>query len=372
MADQPETPKILEELSKGSANAGARTSRQQAKARRRFLLVLGLFLPMLAGVLYLAYQQSLLQENINNISSENERLNQTVTSQDVQIAQLQSQLQEQLQASPEPIEIDDSAVREVEANLNAELLQLQQQLTELQNQQASTEVQTNLDWKLLEAEFLLRLANQKLQLEGDIGSALVLLQDADNALVESGNNGVFSVRQAIAGNLSSLRSSEVVDTEGIYIRLSNLVARVDEIDLLGSMRENFESRRSAESAPVDIGADADGFVDSTYEFLSSIFVWREWEENPSAMLAPGQESNIKQSLRLMFEQAQYALVSQDAELYGRSLANAKAWMDRYAVTQTTTGQAMLEELNDLSRIDIKPNLPSIENSLMLINQLTPD
>lgn len=180
------------------------------------------------------------------------------------------------------------------------------------------------------------------------------------------------MRQAIAGNLSSLRNTEVVDTEGIYIRLANLVSSVDQIDLLGSMRENFESRRSAESTPVDIGAEADSFIDSTYDFLSSIFVWREWEENPSAMLAPGQESNIKQSLRLMLEQAQYAMVSKDAELYSRSLANSKAWLERYAVTQTAAGQAMLEELNDLSGVNIKPMLPTVEDSLALISQLTPD
>lgn len=372
MADQPETPKILEELSKGSANAGARTSRQQAKARRRFLLVLGLFTPMLAGVLYLAYQQSLLQENISNISNENDRLTQTLTIQNQQISQLQSQLQDQLEAPPAVVDIDDTVVREVEANLNAEILQLQQQLGDLQSQQNTSEVQTNFDWKLLEAEFLLRLANQKLQLEGDVSSALILLQDADEALVDSGNNSVFAVRQAIAGNLSSLRNTEVVDTEGIYIRLANLVSSVDQIDLLGSMRENFESRRSAESTPVDIGAEADSFIDSTYDFLSSIFVWREWEENPSAMLAPGQESNIKQSLRLMLEQAQYAMVSKDAELYSRSLANSKAWLERYAVTQTAAGQAMLEELNDLSGVNIKPMLPTVEDSLALISQLTPD
>jgi len=372
VADQPETPKILEELSKGSANAAGRTSRQQAKARRRFLLVLALFTPMLAGVLYVAYQQTLLQENISNISNENAALNQTVASQDAQITQLQNQLQEQLQATPEPIEIDDSAVREVEQSLNAEIAQLQQQLLALQSQQQTAEVQPNLDWKLLEAEFLIRLANQKLQLEGDLSSALLLLQDADVALVDSGNANVFAVRQAIAGDLSSLRGTELVDREGIYIRLSNLIDRVDEIDLLGSMRENFENRRSAESSTVEISADDNGLIDSTYDFLSSIFVWREWEENPSAMLAPGQESNIKQSLRLMLEQAQFAMMSQDGELYSRSLGNSKAWLERYTVTQSVVGQAMLQEINALSAINVKPDLPSIESSLTLISQLTPD
>lgn len=368
MADQPETPKILEELSQGSAKAGSRTSRQQKKARRRFLLVLALFSPVLAGIVYLGYQQYLLQQNISSISTENQQLSQTVANQNALIGQLQ----EQLQAPAEPVEIDDSAIREVEAILNAEIATLQQQLMELQSQQATPAAQPNLDWKLLEAEFLVRLANQKLQLESDVASALLLLEDADSALLESGNNAIFSARQSIASDQSRLRSLDVVDREGIYIRLSNLIDQIDQIDLLGSMRENLENRRTVESAPVEIRADTGGFIDSTYDFLSSVFVWREWEENPAAMLAPGQESNIKQSLRLMIEQAQFAMVSQDAELYARSLANSKSWLERYAVTETAVGQAMSTEFDELSAIDISPSLPSLETSLNLIAELTPD
>ncbi|NKB34499.1 MAG: hypothetical protein GKR91_15510 [Pseudomonadales bacterium] len=368
MSDQSETPKILEELSKGSAKASSRTSRQQKKARRRFLLVLAFFVPVFGGVVYVGYQQYLLQQNISSITSENQQLGLTVANQNSLI----SQLQEQLQAPPEPVEIDDTAVREVESALNAEISQLQQQLLELQSQQTSAVVQPNLDWKLIEAEFLLRLANQKLQLEADVGSAILLLEDADTTLVESGNNAVFAARQSIANDLSLLRGTEIVDREGIFIRLSNLTNRIDQIDLLGSMRENFENRRSTQSTQVDIGAEPSGFIDSTYDFLSSIFVWREWEENPAAMLAPGQESTIKQSLRLMLEQAQYAMASKDTELYLRSLSSSKAWLQRYAVTETAVGLAMLEEINELSSIDISPSLPSLEGSLSSIEQLTPD
>ena len=367
MADQPETPKILEELSKGSAKAGSRTSRQQKKARRRFLLVLALFSPILAGIIYVAYQQYILQQNISSLSNENQQLSQTVANQNALIGQLQ----EQLQAPAEPIVIDDSAVREVETTLNAEIAILQQQLAELQSQTIPA-AQPNLEWKLLEAEFLVRLANQKLQLESDVSSAMLLLEDADIALLESGNNSIFSARQSIASDLSSLRSLDVVDREGIYIRLSNLAEQIEEIDLLGSMRENFENRRSAESEPIEIGTDSGGFIDSTYDFLSSVFVWREWQENPTAMLAAGQESTIKQSLRLMLEQAQFAMVSQDAELYARSLANSKSWLERYADAETSVGQALSRELDQLSSIDISPSLPSLDASLNLIAQLTPD
>ena len=370
MADKPETPKILDELSKASAKAGGLNSKKQQNARRRFMLVVALFVPILGGVVYLAYQQYLLQQSLANLSNENQQLSQTVSSQNLELGQLRDQL-----AAPTPaVAIDDSAVREIEATLNAEIEQLRQQIVQMQAQSAETAIteEVNLDWKILEAEFLMRMANQKLQLEADINSAILLLEDADESLLESDSNSVLSVRRSLANDLSQLRSTDLVDTEGITVRLSNLSNRVEEIDLLGSMRENFESRRIAESTAIGIGADAGSFVDSTFNFLSSIFVWRKWEENPAAMLVPGQETTIKQSLRLVLEQAQYAMISQDQQLYSRSLTNAKAWFERYAVTDSTVGQAMLVELNELSNIDINPSLPSLASSLTLIAQLTQD
>ena len=90
------------------------------------------------------------------------------------------------------------------------------------------------------------------------------------------------------------------------------------------------------------------------------------------MLAPAQESAAKQSLHLMLGQAQYAMVAQDRELYRRSLLNSRAWLQRFAVTESAVGQTMLGELNELSRIDVSPSLPNLGNSLSLISQLTLD
>ena len=368
MADKPKTPKILEELSQGSAKAGGHSSRQQQNARRRFLVVVALFVPLLGGAVYLGYQQYLLQQSLAKLTNENQQLSQIVSNQNSELSQLREEF-----AAPIPsAEIDDSMVREVEATLNSEIEKLQQQLVQIQTQEPAAAEQVNLDWKILEAEFLMRMANQKLQLEADIKSAILLLEDAEESLIESGNNSVLRLRRSLANDLSMLRGIEVVDTEGIYIRLSNLTNRVEGIDLMGSMRKNFESRRSEESTAVEIKPNASSFVDLTYDFLSSIFVWQKWEENPAATLVPGQETNIKQSLRLTLEQAQYALFSPDQELYSYSLANSKAWLERYAVTDTAVGQTMLTELNELSSININPSLPTLEGSLSLIAQLTQD
>ncbi len=242
-------------------------------------------------------------------------------------------------------------------------------LAELQATQLAANNETDRGWKILEAQYLVGIANQKLSLEGDVSTAIVQLEIADKALVDSGSSSVFAARQSLAGDLQQLRNIEVLDREGIYLRLDSVLNDMENIDLLNSMRTEFENRRNAESQPLRLGSEANSFLDSSLEFLGSIFVWREWEETPEAMLGPGQDELIKQNLRLLVEQAQLALLMRDASLYQQAMAKSQNWFQRYAVTDSTQGQALNAELLQLRAIDIDPRLPALGQTLSLLNQL---
>jgi uroporphyrin-3 C-methyltransferase len=366
VTEQSETPKILDEISKSNASkASSRSTRKQQTARRRFTVVTIFLLPIVAGVLFLAYQQISLQSKLAELKLENQQLNQNIATQGAQLAQIE---QAQL-AAPEPIEFDDSSVRELESALSEEIDSLTSQLGDLQAAQLLTNNTTDRAWKILEGQYLVGLANQKLRLEGDVVTAISQLEIADQALVDSGSSSVFAVRQAIAIDLQTLRNIEVLDREGIYLRLDSLLAEMENIDLLNSIRIEFENRRNTESQPLQLGSDVNSFLDSSFEFLGSIFVWREWEETPEAMLAPGQDDLIKQNLRLMLEQAQLALLMRDNSLYQQAMAKSQDWFQRYAVTNSVQGQALTSEINQLLAIDIDPLLPALSQSLSLINQL---
>ena len=215
----------------------------------------------------------------------------------------------------------------------------------------------------------MRLANRKLQLEGDSLLAIELLEQADAALLESGSSNILGSRQAIADDLSLLRSTTLLDREGLYIRLENLSGQVDSLDLLTSMREDFQRQRGEESEPVTIGAESSGVIDSSLEFLGSVFVWRRWEDSPQAMLAPGQEGMILQNLRLIIEQTKLALMASDNGLYGRSLTDGIEWLRRYAVIDSASGQRMLQEMTELQGIDIDPPIPELVRSTTAMQQL---
>ena len=366
MSDKTETPKILEEISKSTnPKSGGRSSRSQQNARRRFLIIVVLFIPVLAALAYLAYFQMNVQAQIAELQQQNAQLGATVASYESEIASLDVALN----AIPEQVQSDDSATRELASRLDTELAAVAAQLAAVQAEQTESSSAQSFAWKILEADYLVRLANRKLQLEGDSLLAIELLEQADAALLESGSSNILGSRQAIADDLSLLRSTTLLDREGLYIRLENLSGQVDSLDLLTSMREDFQRQRGEESEPVTIGAESSGVIDSSLEFLGSVFVWRRWEDSPQAMLAPGQEGMILQNLRLIIEQTKLALMASDNGLYGRSLTDGIEWLRRYAVIDSASGQRMLQEMTELQGIDIDPPIPELVRSTTAMQQL---
>jgi uroporphyrin-3 C-methyltransferase len=354
-----------------SAKARGRSSRQQQNARRRIAVIVALFLPVLAGVLFLAYQQRLSQVGLSALRQENQQLNLTLSSQTTQLQQLQRDLAE----APQAVPVDESSLRQLESNFDAEIGRLRQQLAAVQSQQLSTAAEPSLDWKLQEAEYLLGLASQKLLLEADTRSAIALLEDADAALLASGNNRVYATREAISAELLQLRNVEAIDRQGLYLHIGILATQLANVEMLSSMRQNFENRRAREAQSVEVGTSsgsdsaATGWLDASLDFLGSVFVWRKRQESSVAMLAPGSESVIRQNLQLMLEQAQLALLMRDNEVYQRSLGKCLEWIRLHVATDTPAAQLVVDGLLELRAMDIDPLLPSLGQSLDSIRQV---
>jgi uroporphyrin-3 C-methyltransferase len=366
VAEESETPKILEELSKSNAaKPVSRTSRKQKNARRRVAIIVILFVSLLVGVLFLGYQQQSLTSRLAILSDENQQLTQSLSAQSGQLIQLR----ENLLALPEPVALDDSVLRELQDSLGAEIQRLRQQLADLEIEAVTAVSEPRFGLKVQEAGYLLRMANQKLQLEADPTSAIMLLEQADTVLSGSENSNVFAARQSIAADLERLENIKQVDREEIFNRLGNLATQAETVDLIGSMRENFSNRRASEYQPGDIKTNTDGFIGQSLQFLRSVFIWQKWEETTVAMLAPGQDSLIKQNLRLFFEQSQLAMLMRDVKLYQRSLRQSLAWLQRYAVIDSESSQNIVTDISELSMINIKPDFPDLGQTLELVNQI---
>lgn len=399
MVDEAETPKILDEIARSNSAPAPKRSRQKSTALRRVVIILVLISPLLFGLLFLAYEQWELRVSLNAAVSENNRLQQRITNADQQVASL-AETVERLSEAPAPtvdesdlqrlgqevaslaetveqlpdaptITVGPSDLQRLGQEFDQEIQRLSSVIADLQGQQTLETGLRDNQLHLAEAEYLLRLANLQLQLQGDVRSSISILQTADQVLADSGDPSVFSVRQAIAREISQLQDVAIQDVEGLHIRLGNLQDQVDQLPVNASIQEAYRERLgrvSPSSSDQDLMSPQRSLIDSSLEFMRSVFVWREWEDSPDVMYPPQQGTYIKHNVRLTLEQAQMALMMRQSETYVDSLQQARNLISQYLTGMEMETTPILAELDNLIAVNLDPELPDISGSLDLIRR----
>lgn len=281
-------------------------------------------------------------------------------------------LQEDLEAAQQGVQ----ASIDREAELDARARQLADLADGMQAQvEHNTEMLAKLpgaerqDWLLAEAEYLLRLGNQRLDLERDWDGAVSMLMAADNVLMETRNPAFSKVRKQIARELIALRAVPAVDRVGAIYRLQALQEQLISLPwmpekLIEEVILDQEAQRPLEQQTWywDLYFDAK----SSLQRMVRI---RERDEPIAAPLTPDQQYYLQQNMHLMLEQAQVALLREQTELYQHSLKRVAEWLDQYLVIEderTLAARAALAELTDWT---VDPERPDISASLTQLQKI---
>lgn len=214
------------------------------------------------------------------------------------------------------------------------------------------------DWLHAEAAYLLRLANQRLQLEGDVEGSAALLRTADARLVDADNPALTSVRREIASELAALDAVPQVDRTGLYLALNAQQERISGLRLSQEIEERAVTS-GIEQPPTGT------FQRQLARFgqeLKDLVVIRHHDEALEALVTPEQESYLRQSLRLVLEQSQLALLNEEQELYEASIDKALELLNSYYDTSREEAQSVISRLQELQQAQVKPELPDISAS----------
>lgn len=224
------------------------------------------------------------------------------------------------------------------------------------------------EWKLQEAQYLLRLADQRILLEKDSQNALALAISADDVLRDMDQADLVGVRRLLAEEIAILKLAGIIDREGIYLRLSALSNQVDAIPFiepLGTKEDVLEE----DVVPVNetfkqkLTRNFHGLLNK----LGSYVRVRDHGKTINAVLPPSEQKYLQQNLRLMLEQAQVALLRNEDNIYQESLVKAQNWINQYySLNEKAT--AVLEELQALQREEISPELTNFSNSTSALSE----
>ena len=282
------------------------------------------------------------------------------------LAQVQSQGTE-LSSRQERLAADLSAqITALETATNDSLAALQSEQTErlASNEEAvlkslnealSAAPPSQREWKLAEAEYLLRIANHRVLMEQDSNGALILLQAADQIMAELDDFALHQVRARLADEIIALRQVPREDLQGIYLRLEAIKSQLNALPLpQPEYLQRTETLAAEQSVWETLVEELKKFV--RIRTLSS-------SEALQPLLAPEEIHYLQLNLRLALEQAQLAALKRQQDVFEQSLLNVRRWLVDHADVEDERTTALLTSVDELLIIELARPLPDISGSL---------
>lgn len=255
---------------------------------------------------------------------------------------------------------------------SGQIRQLDRQVAHTARQVLEMGAKGRTDWLVAEAEYLLRLANQRLRMERDPQGALAILKAADEVLAETDDVALYPVRRQLAQEILSLEGVGSLDRTGLFLRLEAMNQAVDQLQQrLDDQEPSEELAVQTETSP-----ETGGFretLSGLWQELRQLVIIRRLDQPAEPLLPPEDIFFLRQNLRLMLQQAELALLEKNQALYDASLGKAFEWVKRYFTSpvpgDNAVAQAFLNNLESLRRVNVSPELPDISESLRLLKSL---
>ena len=224
---------------------------------------------------------------------------------------------------------------------------------------ASSSQNSSVELNVAEIDFLLRAANERLQLFSDISAADLALQAADVHL-EALNDPMFlSVRQRIAVARQDLAVTPRVDRLQLTAKLGELQTEIAGLPFRGEV----------EAVPEPELAEDAGWWQSLKHTLSSLVTVRRRVPEDQSMLSLDDKDYLRQGLWLQLESARLALMRNDSSVYSNSLDRVHDTVSRFFKNGSSQVQAMLLVVTDLKQVDVAPQMPDISGPWTQLRQL---
>lgn len=291
------------------------------------------------------------------------------------VAELEARLDERvaaITAAADRAEASASAVRAELEGLEAReasFAELREAFADLSAEVAGTRPVDEPRWRIAEAHYLLRIANQRARMERDPEGARSLLEAADAILAELDDYGLFPVREAIADALAALRARGGVDRVGLYLELEALEAQVD---ALPAGRPEFTPADAGPAEPAAAGdeASAEGALRALRERVAGLFDFRVHRDEPIRPLAaPDEVTLLRHNLRLKLEAAQLALLRGDGTVWSDALEDAARWVRSGFDGEAAQTRAFADALARLGALRVDLQIPDVSEPAAVLERL---
>lgn len=257
---------------------------------------------------------------------------------------------------------------------NARVVILEQKLAESRDQQEVLQTLYNQlaenreSAAVAEVEQLLNIANQQLQLAGNIKSALLALQAAEKKLQPLDLPGAIALRETLHLEIENLRELPQVDLISMSAQLTYLSELCHTLPLISERQPTLNanaSKKSLNNAPQNT---FQRFAYSIWDDIKNLITVERIDKPEPPLLAADHAFYLRENLKLRLLTARVALLQHDQATYKSDLNTVNGWLIQYFDTKHPNTIKALNILKKLSSNNISIELPQLTESLAAVSR----
>jgi len=211
------------------------------------------------------------------------------------------------------------------------------------------------EWRLAEAEHLLRMAMLQLSAMQDVKSAEMLVAEADLILQKQDDPSAYATRQKLLEGLEALRSLPQLDRTGLFLQLGALRGQSSQLSALAPEFVN------GEAGPEDLGQSRwQRWLDELTRYVRVDF---DASADVKPLLAGQTLGQVRLALSLAIEQAQWAVLNGNAEVYRQALQQASALISDHFSEDNGQARGLRERIDALAQREVEVQLPDLSSAL---------
>ena len=210
-------------------------------------------------------------------------------------------------------------------------------------------------WRLAEAEHLLRMAMLRLSAMQDVNSAKSLLVEADLILRKQDDPSAYGARQKLLEGLEALRSLPELDRTGLFLQLGALRGQANQLHGLAPEFQNGPGQPDAQGES------------SWRRWLNELTRYVRIDFNAGRDVKPllaGQSlAQLRLALSLAIEQAQWAVLNGNQDVYRQSLDQAARLIEDHFSEENGQSRGLRDRIEQLAKQEVSVTLPDLTPAL---------
>ena len=340
------------------------TTKSEKKMSTQWLTLIPLALSLAAiatcGWLYYESTDNALNIKLSKLSTQQNALTNTLDENLLSQSQL-NQLIEQVRLLERNSQLQKKQIVTEKTKESKHLQSIEAKINRLNNT-------TKEDWKLAEAEYLIRLANQRLLLESDSKGAKTLLSNADDILNNLKDPIVFATRKALAKDIQALSALNQFDLEGSYLKLNALYDSVEGLPQREPSKNTLTTTKT--ETPINTtDKTIQSTLDDFWQSLRSLVIINYNHKPIKTLLPPAQYQELITGIQLQLDIAQVSLIKGEPIIYQQALSRVAQASTEYFDTQSNAVISFLASLTAMQQLNPAPELPQPRESLIAIKAL---